>query len=211
MCLGYKADMIKNYFVNYNEYISNDFVFSNGGSDLKLLNTDIHDWKITFVDTGLHANIGQRLKMVEKYLDDDVFLANYSDGLTDMPLDMMIDHFHKHDKIACFMAYQPTQSFHVVNINDHDLVKSINHIGHSGLWVNTGYFILRKEIFKYMGEGEELVNEPFQSLIKEEQLLSYRYNGFWASMDTFKDKQLLDDMYSKGNTPWEAWRVNELR
>jgi glucose-1-phosphate cytidylyltransferase len=208
LCLGYKGDLIKNYFVNYNEYISNDFVFTNGGKDLKLLNTDIHDWRITFVDTGMNANIGQRLKAVEKYLEgEEVFLANYSDGLTDLPLPAMIDHFRQKGKTASFMAYQPTQSFHVVTFQDHDdKVQSFSHIGTSGLWINGGYFIMKKEIFQYIKDGEELVVEPFQRLIKKDELISYKYDGFWASMDTFKDKQMLDDMYSKGNTPWEVWR-----
>ncbi len=212
LCLGYKADMIKNYFVNYNEYISNDFIFTNGGKNLDLLNTDIHDWKITFVDTGLHTNVGQRLQRVKKFLEnEEVFLANYSDGLTDMPLPQMIDHFNNNKKMASFMAYQPTQSFHVVRLNNNDIVHSIDHIGSSGLWINSGYFILKRDIFDYLKDGEELVNEPFKRLIEKQELLSFPYQGFWASMDTFKDKQLLDEMYTKGNTPWEVWRSEELK
>lgn len=209
LCLGYKADLVKNYFVNYKEYVSNDFVYTNGGKNLELLNTDIDDWKITFVDTGMHSNIGERLKAVEPYLkDEEVFLANYSDGLTNMYLPDMIDHFLKSKKSACFMAYQPTQSFHVVQLNGNDTVKSISHIGKSGMWINAGYFILKKEIFKYLRNGEELVEEPFQKLIVQNELLAYPFKGFWASMDTFKDKQLLDDLYVKGNPPWEVWKTS---
>ena len=206
LCLGYKADLIKNYFVNYNEYISNDFVYKDGGQNLQLLNKDIHDWTITFVDTGLHSNLGQRLMKVRKYLDgEDVFLANYSDGLTDLFFPDMIDFFLKQDKVAGFLSYQPNQSFHVVKLNDDNTVKSISHIGQSGLWINTGYFILRKEIFDSINYGEELVEQPFQRLIEKNKLISYPYKGFWASLDTFKDKQLLDDLYSKGEAPWAVW------
>ncbi len=209
LCLGYKADMIKNYFINYDEYVSNDFVFKKGGKEIEMLNTDIHDWKITFVDTGMSSNIGQRLMKVREFLDgEEVFLANYSDGLTDMNLPNMVDWFMSKDKTAGFMAYQPTQSFHVVKLLDNGVVKSISHIGNSGLWINTGFFILRKEIFDNMEPGDELVNEPFQRLINKEQLISYQYGGFWASMDTFKDKQTLDNRYSQGNPPWEVWRQN---
>ena len=212
LCLGYKADLIKNYFVNYNEYISNDFVFRDGGQKMELLNKDIHDWTITFVDTGLHSNLGMRLMKVKEHLkDEEVFLANYSDGLSDMQLPLMLEHFYKKDKIASFMSYRPNHSFHVVKLHNEGIVDSINHIGHAGLWINTGFFILRKEIFDYMNYGDELVNEPFQRLIKDKQLISYTYDGFWASLDTFKDKQLLDDMYTQGQAPWEVWNKNNTK
>jgi glucose-1-phosphate cytidylyltransferase len=209
LCLGYQADMIKNYFINYNEYISNDFVYSAGGQKITLLNKDIQDWTITFVDTGLHSNLGMRLMRVREHLNnEEVFLANYSDGLSDLNLSAMIEHFEKHGKIASFMSYKPNQSFHVVKLHTGGIVDSINHIGKAGLWINTGYFILRNEIFNYINYGEELVNEPFQRLIKKGELISYTHEGFWASLDTFKDKQLLDDLHSKGDTPWEIWNKN---
>jgi glucose-1-phosphate cytidylyltransferase len=210
LCLGHKADMLKNYFVNYDETISNDFVFSKGGKNIKLLNTDIDDWKITFVDTGINANIGMRLMQVKEHLEgEEMFLANYSDGLTDLHLPSMIKWFDcQRGKTAAFMTYQPTQSFHIVQRQEDGLVKSISHIGASGLCVNTGYFILRKDIFKYMEWGDELVEEPFQRLIRENGLVSWEHKGFWASMDTYKDKQKLDEAYSKGNPPWEVWHTN---
>jgi glucose-1-phosphate cytidylyltransferase len=207
LCLGYKGDMIKDYFINYNEYVSNDFVFSDGGKGLKLLSSDIQDWKITFVDTGLTSNIGQRLKAVQPYLEgEDVFLANYSDGLTDLHLPDMIAHFYSKNKVASFMAYQSTQSIHVVTLADNDCVNNIMPIGSSGLLINCGYFIFKKDIFRYIGKGEELVEKPFQRLIEVNQLAAYRHKGFWSPMDTFKDKQQLDDMHAKGNKPWEVWK-----
>jgi glucose-1-phosphate cytidylyltransferase len=207
LCLGHKADMIKNYFLNYNECLSNDFTLSNGGKDLKLLNSDIHDWRITFVDTGVSANIGQRLKAVEGYLKEEpVFLANYVDGLTDLRLTEYISHFLERGKVASFLSVKPPQSFHVVSLNG-DVVSDIQHISRSGLWMNGGYFIFRKDIFKYIRDGEELVEQPFQRLIKEEQLITYKHNGFWACMDTFKEKQLLEDMSLRGNAPWEVWKA----
>jgi len=211
LCLGYKADIIKKYFLDYNECISNNFVLSNGGKDVKLLNTDTHDWNITFVDTGLNSNIGQRLKAVEKYLDgEEIFLANYTDGLSDLPLPGIIDHFRKHDKTACFVSVKPTHSFHVVSTNGESEVSNIRHLTKAGIWINGGFFIFKKSIFDYMRPGEELVNEPFQRLIDEGQLVTYKYEGFWISMDTFKDKQMLDEMYSRGETPWEVWKNGNI-
>lgn len=209
LCLGYKADIIKNYFLNYDECLSNNFTLSNGGKELKLLNSDIHDWKITFVDTGISSNVGQRLKAVEEYLEgEEVFLANYTDGLTDLPLPEYVDHFLERGKIASFLCVRPPQSFHMVSVKG-DIVSEIQHISRSGLWMNGGYFIFRKGIFEYIRDGEELVDEPFQRLIAEEQLIAYKYNGFWACMDTFKEKQLLEDMHTRGEPLWEVWKPSK--
>ena len=210
LCLGYKGDFIKRYFVEYDEYISNDFILDRGSKqEINLISSDLDEWKITFVDTGMTSNIGQRLKKIEPYLgDEEVFLANYSDGLTDMPLDKMIRNFHEVDKIGSFMAYKPTQSFHVVNLKDDNSVKRISPISESGLWINTGYFIFKRQIFDYLKQGEDLVVEPFQRLISENQLNAFPYDGFWTSLDTFKDKQLIDNLYSSGNSHWEVWKNN---
>jgi glucose-1-phosphate cytidylyltransferase len=211
LCLGYKSDVIKNYFINYDETISNNFVYKNGGKDLELLNSDIDDWTITFVDTGLKSNIGTRLMKVREYLDgEEMFLANYTDGLTDLNLTQMIDWFvPQNDKTAAFMVYQPTQSFHIVKREDNGIVKEISHIGNSNLHINAGYFIFRKDIFDYIKFGEELIENPFKRLIEKEKIISWVHEGFWTSLDTFKDKRVLDDIYSGGNPPWEVWNHSE--
>ena len=207
LCLGYRADYVKNYFLNYNECLSNDFTISDGGKNVALVNSDIHDWKITFADTGMTSNIGQRLKAAEKYLgDDQVFLANYSDGLSDFHLPDLTDDFLQQDKIAGFLAIKPAYSFHVVSMQENGLVNSIHDLSRSDIWINAGYFIFRREIFNFIKPGEELVSEPFQRLIEKKKLVTHKYHGFWASMDTFKEKQKLDEMYARGDTPWEVWK-----
>jgi glucose-1-phosphate cytidylyltransferase len=210
LCLGYKADCIKKYFMEYDETVSNDFVMSEGGRKVDLLASDIQDWKITFVDTGMNSNIGQRLKLVQPYLaGEESFLANYSDGLSDLPLPHMISYFqHRPDAVACFAGVAPTSSFHLVRVEQGGRVQSIRHIKESGMRINGGFFVLRNEIFDYMNDGEELVQEPFQRLASERRLLAYKYDGFWACMDTFKEKQLLEDMYSRGQVPWEVWKAH---
>ena len=209
LALGYKADRIKDYFVNYDETISNDFVFSKGGKAIELLSSDIDDWRITFVDTGIQSNIGMRLVRVQEHLQgEEMFLANYADGLSNLYLPDMIEHFTTQpDKVASFMTYQPTASFHVVRMTDEGLVTNIAPIAHSNLWLNTGYFLFKQEVFDYMKYGEELVVEPFQRLIREQKLTTYKHKGFWQSMDTFKDKMLLDDLQERGDTPWEVWNA----
>ena len=210
LCLGYKADKIKDYFLNYNEYISNDFTMTNGGKDLQLQKSDISDWKITFVDTGLRSNIGQRLKAVEKYLaGEEVFLANYSDGLTNLPLPQLIDFFKKSGKVGSFLCVKPPHSFHVVNFKEDNLIQDIQYVRDTDTLINGGFFVFRKEIFNYMRPGEELVVEPFQRLIKESQLVGYKYDHWWC-MDTFKEHQVLTDMYNLGNAPWEVWKSAQI-
>ncbi|NJD62433.1 MAG: glucose-1-phosphate cytidylyltransferase [Deltaproteobacteria bacterium] len=206
LCLGYKADVIKNYFLNYNECQSNDFVLSKGSKEVKLFNTDIDDWNITFADTGVASNIGQRLTAVRKYLEgEEVFLANYADGLTDLHLPCVIDNFLSKKKVASFVAVKPRHSFHVVSMKDDDTVSEIRHLSRSNIWINGGFFTFTNRIFDFIRNGEELVNEPFQRLIDEGELITYKYDGFWASMDTFKDKQELEEFYQKGNPPWQVW------
>ena len=206
LCLGHGSDSIKNYFLNYDECISNDFALLQGGEKLQLFNSDIDDWNITFVDTGKTSNIGQRLKAVEKYLHgDEMFLANYSDGLTDLPLNDQLDHFKGARKVASFLCVKPNLSLHFVTLGASGVVESIKDVHRSDIRVNGGYFVFRKEIFQYINDGEELLVEPFQRLLEQNQLVAFKHDGFWAAMDTFKDKQFLEDLYAGGKAPWQVW------
>jgi glucose-1-phosphate cytidylyltransferase len=207
LCLGYRGDIVKQYFLDYDECLSNDFTLSRGGRDIELVSSDIQNWRITFVDTGLHANLGQRLKAVEPYLEgEDVFMANYTDGLTDLPLPAYLAEFHRRDVVGSFLCVRATQSFHLVEFGDDGLVRGVRGVGESGLWINGGFFVFKRGIFDVLEPGEELVERPFARLIERKQLFAYRYDGFWACMDTFKDKQRFDDMEARGDTPWQVWR-----
>jgi len=211
LCLGHRAEAVKSYFLNYNECTSNDFVLSAGAKNIKLLNSDIQDWNITFADTGISSNIGQRLKKVQKYLEgEDEFLANYSDGLTDLSLTRQMDHFHREGKIASFLCVRPNLSYHLVSLQQgaDSLVSEIHAINNGSVRINGGFFIFKKQIFDYMRDKEELVMEPFQRLVAEKQLIGYPYDGFWASMDTFKDKQQLEGLCAGGVAPWEVWKAD---
>jgi glucose-1-phosphate cytidylyltransferase len=206
LCLGHRGDAIKDYFLNYNECISNDFTLSEGGKKLELKTSDIQDWKITFVDTGLSSNIGQRLKAVEPYVrDEPEFLANYTDGLTNLPLPDQIERFRRNDAIASFISVKPQISYHVVTSDASGKVTAIDDIANTPIRINGGYFVLKPQIFEYMRDGDELVREPFHRLLREGRLTSYEYDGFWMAMDTFKDRQQLEEMYAAGSAPWELW------
>lgn len=208
LCLGFQGTAIKNYFLDYDECISNDFVMSKGGAEVELFNSDIHDWNITFVDTGVNACVGERLKAVQEHLEGEpVFLANYTDGLTDAHLPDLIDAFNETRPVGMFLSVHPRyQAFHTVEPGEDGLVRSIQPVRDSDMWMNGGFYVFRSEIFQYLGEGEDLVDEPFRRLIAESQLRTLRYDGFWACMDTFKEKAMLDDMVASGAAPWEVWR-----
>ena len=209
LCLGYKADVIKQYFLSYNECLSNDFVLADGGGRMELLSSDIQDWRITFVDTGTNSPIGERLRRVRPYLEgEEMFLANYSDCVTDLPLDCFVEHFRQRDHVAGVLAVSPNASFHYLETAEDGLVNRLTDVRSTSLRVNGGFFIFRQEIFDYLNPGDDLVDGPFQRLIEKRRLLAYRYDGFWKAMDTFKDKQQMDELVASGPPPWEIWRTN---
>ncbi|WP_158966511.1 sugar phosphate nucleotidyltransferase [Paraglaciecola sp. L3A3] len=202
LCLGYKGHIIKQYFV--------DQVQLAGGSvceDLVTLKQEEgNDWQIRLVETGLESNIAQRLCLVRPFLtSESVFMANYSDGLSDLPLNDYIDYFHKNDAIASFASVKPTNSFHAVSMDANNLVDDICPANESDFWINGGFFILRENIFSYIKEGEELVEAPFKRLISKQKLLAYPHTGFWACMDTLKDKIIFDKLVTEKLKYWRVW------
>ena len=202
LCLGHRGEMVKQYFLDYNEALANDFVLSNGGREIELLGSDISDWRITFFDTGMQSTIGERLKAVEPYVDEPVFLATYGDGLTDAPLDEMIAVLEKTGKTGVFVSVRPRLEYHVVRSDGDGVVEAIESLTNADVRINGGYFVFRREIFDVIEPGEELVEEPFARLIERRALLAYPYDGFWEPMDTIKDKQKLDALLESGAAPW---------
>lgn len=206
LCLGYKGDVIKQYFLDYNEALSNDFILAEGGRKIELLNTDIQDWRITFADTGATTAIGERMRQVRAHVEgDEIFLANYTDCLTDLDLTSYIERFRESKRIAAMVTVMPNASYHYVATSD-GLVTGMTDVRGARVRVNGGFFIFRREIFDYLREGEDLVDGPLTRLIADRQLMSYDYDGFWKAMDTFKDKQQLDELFARGKPPWENGR-----
>ncbi len=210
LCLGYRGDLIKEYFLNYNEAISNDFVLQrdkDGKRKVQLIQNESEDWTITFAETGLSSNIGTRLFNAKKYLEgEEMFLAHYTDILTDLHLNAYIDDFKKTNAIASFVAAKPPVSFHTVEFGQGGHVRELSEASGGDLWQNGGFFALRHEIFDYLEYGEELVIEPFAKLITKNQLVAHKHHGFWSSMDTFKEMQSLNQVYTSGEAPWEVWK-----
>jgi glucose-1-phosphate cytidylyltransferase len=165
------------------------------------------EWSITFVETGMHSNIGQRLLRVRRFVENEpMFLANYADGLSDLPLDKVIELVERKNAVAGFASMRSAQTFHVVRSSADGLVSAMGAMNQGDLWMNGGFFALRREIFEHINEGEELVDKPFSRLIEKQRLVTYRHEGFWQSMDTFKDKITYDRMEAQGNCPWMLWR-----
>lgn len=207
LCLGYRGDLIREFFLNYSPFTGADFTLSGGTPRLLEQTTDVPDWSITFVETGLHTNIGGRLGAVERHVSaEPMFLANYSDQLSDLPLPEYVNAFEKSGAVAGFASVRPSYSSHSASVDDSGLVTTIDPMSAADVWINGGYFVMRPEIFRHMRLGEELVEEPFRRLVTERRLYSMRYTGFWKAMDTFKDKITYDRMWGVGDTPWQVWR-----
>jgi glucose-1-phosphate cytidylyltransferase len=207
LCLGYRGDLIREYFLNYREELTNDFVLRPGKGKTELLSRDVSDWSITFVETGLHSNIGQRLLRVRRFVENEpIFLANYADGLSDLPLDDLIRRFESMKAVATFASVRSSQSFHTVRASADGTVTAMGAMNEGEIWINGGFFALRQEIFDHVNEGEELVAQPFARLIQQQRLATYQHHGFWQAMDTLKDKITYDRMEAQGNCPWMLWR-----
>jgi glucose-1-phosphate cytidylyltransferase len=209
LCLGYRGDLIREYFLGYNECLSNDFVLETKDGVLQAtpLKTDLADWRITLIDTGLHSNLGQRLLRARPFLQGDAtFLANYSDGLTDLDLNAYISRFKATGATAALVGVRPSQSLHAVRTDAAGVVQAIEGVGDSNYWINGGFFCFHQGIFDVINEGEELVEEPFLRLIQQGQLWSHRHEGYWAAMDTFKDKITLNRLEAQGQSPWMVWQ-----
>jgi glucose-1-phosphate cytidylyltransferase len=210
LCLGYRAVTVKNYFLGFRDLPANDFVICQSGKDVQHLPSEIDGWKITLIDTGLHSNIGQRLRRIEPYLEgDEMFLANYGDNLTDAPIDEMVQDMRDDPgKVASFLCVPPSHSFHVVSCQGTGRKCSVGRIEtakNSDIWINGGYFVLRKGIFQHLDAGKELVPDAFNALRERDQLVAWRHDGFWASMDTPKEMYYLNDLYSNGRAQWAKW------
>jgi glucose-1-phosphate cytidylyltransferase len=207
LCLGYGGSYVKDFFLHYDETTSNDFVLANGARDVSLFRTDISDWRITFVDTGLHSPIGERLRRVRRFVEDQtMFLANYADVLTNAALPDIIDRFAASTAVASLLAVPPQSSHHVVEIADDGVISQVTPMRDLRQWENGGYFVLRPEIFDYLSEGEDLVEDAImRRLVPLRRVIAYPYKGYWSPADTVKERAQLEEKYQQGHCPWMIW------
>jgi glucose-1-phosphate cytidylyltransferase len=181
LCLGHMGDAIRSYFRQ----------------------AGVPGWKITFAETGTHASIGERLLAARRYVENDqLFLANYADGLTDLHLPDLIEAFAASGKVAALLCTRPALSYHFVQTAADGALVDIKDAEQLGLKINGGYFVFTPAIFDYLRQREDLLDGPLRRLARDGKLLGYHYDGFWRSMDTLKDKQSLDELYAAGRAPW---------
>jgi glucose-1-phosphate cytidylyltransferase len=205
LCVGRGADLIKRFFEKYFEARVKDVWVTNGAT-VEVLE-DFANRKVSLVHTGMTSSIGQRLCAVAEVLDgDETFLANYSDGLTDLDLSEYVDQFTTTDAVGSFLAVHPSQSFHAAVVDDEGAVVDIRPASEAEIRINGGFFVFRNAIFDYIHDGDDLVEAPFQRLIAERRLRAHQFDGFWACMDTYKDKLTFDALYDQGQTPWMVWK-----
>jgi glucose-1-phosphate cytidylyltransferase len=207
LCLGYGASAVKDYFVHYDETQSNDFTLVAGGRNIQMHSTDITDWNISFIDTGLHSTIGERLMRVRPLVEnEEMFLANYADTLTDAPLDQLVDGFRRSpEAVVSMLAVPPVSTHHVVEIAENGEVTGVRAVAELMQYENGGYFVMRPNIFDVLRYGEDMVPNAFDRLVPQRRLLAHRYTGFWRAADTFKDRAELEDMFHRGQCPWMLW------
>ncbi len=203
LCLGYRGDAIRSYFVGSPHRVGRP-VRAGRATRITLATASTGRWTVTLVRTGSRASVGERLRAVEPWITDDVFLANYADGLSDLDLDAYVRRFRAAGTVAALVCVRPGVTFHMIG-RDGGRVRRIAS-AREALWINGGFFAFRREIFRYLRPGDDLVGAPLRRLIERGELTAFEHHGFWACMDTFGEKQLLDALDARGASPWKVWR-----
>jgi glucose-1-phosphate cytidylyltransferase len=207
LCLGYKGEIIKEYFHHY-ELLSNDFTIQLGTRDIEIHpKHSERGWKVTLVDTGLNAMTGARVKHIEKFIDSDLFLLTYGDGVADVNISDLLDFHKSHGKIGTVTGVFPPSRYGELMIAEDRVVsfseKPVKHVDS----INGGYFVFNKEFFKYLQPDDSCVleKEPLETLVADDQLKVYHHKGFWQCMDTYRDYTFLQNLWEKGEAPWKIW------
>lgn len=207
ICLGYKGFMIKEYFTNY--FIHNaDITVDLSKNETTIHRDNSENFKVTLIDTGLNTLTAGRLQRVQKYIEDDHFMLTYGDGVSNVNIDQLVQFHKSHDKIATVTSVQPAGKFGVLSLSPDNKVNGfVEKPGQAGTWINGGFFVLNKEVFDYLqGPMNEVMWEqaPMKKLVEDDQLMSYKHEGFWKSMDILRDKVELEAMW-EGNPQWKIW------
>ena len=208
ICCGYKQHVIKEYFSQY--YLHNSdvsFDFSKEGGEMKVHNNVAEPWKVTLVDTGLHTMTGGRIKRIKDFVGNETFMLTYGDGVSDINIKELVDFHKQNGKIATMTAVQPEGRFGVLDIGEDNVIREFREKSkNDSAWINAGYMVLEPAIFDYIdGDTTVFEREPLERVALENQLVAYRYKGFWQCMDTQRDKQKLEKLWEEGYAPWKIW------
>ncbi len=205
LALGYKGEMVKNYFANYN-LLHNSMTISLETGELKLHDGEREKWIIHLLDTGLNTQTGGRLKQVERFVGKETFMLTYGDGVSDIDLKQLLAFHRDRGKLATVTAVRPPARFGGLNFRG-DLVHHFEEKPQIGEgWINGGFFVLEPEVFDYV-EGDQTIweREPLERLAEAEELVAYRHEGFWQCVDTLRDLRVLESLWEKGQAPWKIW------
>lgn len=208
LCLGYKGEMIKEYFYHY-EVLSNDFTIELGSKKI-----DIHPrhseqgWKITLVDTGLNTMTGARVKRIERFIKEEMFMLTYGDGVTDINIHKLLEYHKNHGKIGTVTGVSPPSRYGELLIHKDQVISFREKPKNNDNSISGGYFIYNKEFFNYLKDDDDCIleREPLEMLAKDEELQVYQHTGFWQCMDTYRDYKYLAELWEKGNPPWKVWK-----
>ena len=211
VCCGYRGEVLKEYFLNYTQWQS-DVTVDLATGDAKLHRCPQEDWQVTLVDTGLSTMTGGRLKRVGDYLDGNTFCLTYGDGVADVRIDELVAYHRRQGRQATLTAVQQPGRFGALVLHEEqDRVSAFEEKpmpgeGRETAWINGGYFVLEPEVLDHI-DGDDTVweREPMQRLAAGDQLAAYRHRGFWQPMDTLRDKQVLEDLWARGEAPWARW------
>jgi len=206
ICLGYKAEYIKKFFLDYSSTLS-DFTVNLGNQEIEIHKQRTEDWKITLIDTGLHTQTGGRIKRALEFLDNqETFCLTYGDGLSDVNISDSITYHKNHGKLATVTAVTPPGRFGVLDIDGSQNVNGFREkIASDQYRINGGFFVLEPSIKNYIFNDQTVwESEPLVNLANMGELKAWNHNGFWQPMDTLRDKQVLEKLWSSGNPPWKA-------
>lgn len=207
ICCGYKGQMIKEYFVNYYVHQS-DSTFCLKDKKQIVHESNVEPWKVTLANTGLNTLTAGRIIRIKEYIEDDEFMLTYGDGVADIDINKLISFHHEHNKIVTITTTQPAGRFGAIKINQKtNQVESFKEKARADqAWVNAGFMVMSRKVFDYLGDGSEMLEAgPFEKLAADGQMTAYKSDGFWSPMDTMRDKEFLDGLWSKGNAPWKIW------
>ena len=207
LCLGYKSEVIKNYFLNYDK-LNNDFTIELGTGKVQLFKQHAeHDWRVTLVDTGLHTMTGARVKQIEKYIDDDWFMLTYGDGVTDLNINALVKFHRSTNKIGTVIGVSPPSRYGELGIAGKNVVSFREKPQAQDSFISGGYFVFNREFFRYLSDdaGCILEREPLERLTKDGQLAVYIHKGFWQCMDTHRDYLYLNELWNQGRPLWKVW------
>ncbi|MCA0754956.1 glucose-1-phosphate cytidylyltransferase [Paenibacillus sp. N4] len=207
ICLGYKGEIIKEYFSNYFLYNSDvTFNFTNG-NEMIIHNHSTEPWSVTLADTGKDSMTGGRLKRIQKYVGNEPFMMTYGDGVGDIDIRQLVEYHQSHGKLATVTATQPSGRFGALNLTSENCVERFaEKIKGDGGWVNAGFFVLQPEVFNYISDDHIVFEkEPLEEIARQSQLMAYKHTNFWHPMDTLRDKNYLEQLWKSGRAPWKIW------